>query len=75
MPCSPILDFCGKRRVGFICWSPVHHLGRGVWMEWHSYLGPSFYHDKDCQKPMHDWYERPQVVALFEKWQTANPNA
>lgn len=75
MPCTPLLDQTGKRRVGFICWSPCHHLGRGVWMEWHSYLGPSFYHDKDCQKPMHDWYERPRVVALFEQWHTANPNA
>ena len=75
MPCTPLMDQSGKRRVGFICWSPVHHLGRGVWMEWHHYLGPTFFHDKNCQKPMDDWYEHPRVVALFEKWQAANPNA
>jgi hypothetical protein len=44
-------------------------------MEWHSYLGPIFFHDKDTQKPFPDWYEYPRVVALFEKWQTENPTA
>ena len=75
MPCTSILDHGGKRRVGFICWSPVHHLGRGVWMEWHSYLGPTFFYDKDCRKPFDDWYMNPRVVALLEKWQAENPNA
>ena len=74
MPCDPIINAQGEQ-VGFFCWSPVHHLGRGVWMEWHSYLGPTFFHDKDCRKPMDDWFERPRVVALFERWQAANPQA
>lgn len=75
MPCSPITDSSGKRRIGFICCSHVHYLGRGIWMEWHSYLGPTFFSDKNCQKWIEDWYERPRIVDAFEKWQKDNLDA
>ena len=73
MACHPLTDTTGKRRVGFICTADTwHHLGPGIYMEWHNYLGPSFYSDKDYSKPIDDWWKKPRVLAAFEKWQKEN---
>ncbi len=74
MPCLPLTDTSGKRRVGFVCVSEsVTKLCRGVWMEWHSYFGPSFWSDEDCSKPIHDWYQKPRIVVAFDAWKVENP--
>lgn len=54
---------------GIVCFAPeATKLMRGVWMEFHSYLGPTFWRDKDCTKPIHDWCQRPRLVAEFDRW-------
>lgn len=74
MPCIPLTN--GTKRVGFICVPNERiHLMRGVWMEWHSYFGPTFYTTRDGDNEIEDWGDRPKIVAVFEKWQAANPNA
>jgi hypothetical protein len=42
-------------------------------MDWHSYLGPTFYSDRDLENPIEDWYQNPRIVAAFESWQAKNP--
>lgn len=72
MPCYPLTDSKG-RRTGTICIRDApHHLGRGIWMDWHSYLGPTFYSDRDLENPIEDWYQNPRIVAAFEAWQAKN---
>jgi len=36
--------------------------GRRVFMIWHSYLGPEIYRDRNCYKPMYDWWEDQQII-------------
>lgn len=77
MPCYPITDSSGKRRIGFVCTSSAldaFHLGHGVWMEWHNYHGPFFYSDRALTKPIHDWSASPRIVKAFEAWQAKNPH-
>jgi len=64
---------CAAFRIGdtrgIACLAPeARKLMRGVWMEFHSYLGPMFFADKDCTKPIHDWANRPRLVAEFDRW-------
>ncbi len=46
---------------GIICMSPFFRLrladGRCVFMEWHSYLGPTIYRDRACSRQIDDWYD------------------
>ena len=49
------------------------HLGRGIWMGWHNYFGPTFYCDRDCTKLIEDWWEKPRVLEAFNKWRRENP--
>ena len=66
MPCVPFQ--IGQSR-GYVCVAArVTKLMRGVWMEWHSYLGPTFWRDRDCTKPIMDWVNRPRLIAEFDRW-------
>ena len=46
---------------GIYCVSHAYRLrlldGRRVYMEWHRYLGPFFYHDRYLNRPIDDWFE------------------
>lgn len=69
MTCLPLTDTKGKRVVGFVCIANhFERLSRGIYLEWHNYLGPSFYSDKDYSKPIEDWWENPRIVELFNAW-------
>jgi hypothetical protein len=35
-------------------------------MEFHSYLGPSFFRDHACQREIEQWYENPEIVAALD---------
>ena len=57
---------------GIVCFAPKPiKLMRGVWMEFHSYHGPSFWRDKNCTRPIYDWARRPRIVAEFDRWMAA----
>lgn len=66
-PCHQIVS--GRRVVGYVCTSPERvRLARGVWMEWHSYFGPTFFTTRDGDRMIDDWYLRQRIVALFDSW-------
>ena len=54
-----------------ICWLPrVWRLpladGRRVFMEFHSYLGPSLFRDRACRREIETWYTDPELVAAVD---------
>jgi len=72
MPCIPLIEH-GKR-VGVICMAPRRvHLGRGIWMEYHRYFGPSFYPNETTNDDIDLWHQNPRIIAAWEKWQKENP--
>jgi hypothetical protein len=52
---------------------PVYRLplasGGRVFMEWHNWIGPSFYRDRACMREIEDWYEQPEICAALEWFQ------
>ncbi len=63
MTCIPIA-------YGVICMSPSFRLplsdGSRVYMEWHSYCGPTFYRDKYMNRIIEDWWESPAICAALD---------
>jgi hypothetical protein len=55
-----------------LCWIgprvwrlPLASGGR-VFMEFHSYLGPSFFRDHACRREIETWYEDPEICAALD---------
>lgn len=52
---------CIHHRGFIICMSPWHRLrladGRYVFLDWHSYLGPTFYIDRAARREIEDWHD------------------
>lgn len=85
MPCYPIYARPGYRtqpdrtkRIirkisGFICVSPDFRLrlddGRHVFMTWHHYCGPNFYHDRSLCREILDWWEDKSICAALDWFQ------
>ena len=40
--------------------------GGRVFMEFHGYLGPSFFRDRACQREIETWYEEPEICAALD---------
>ena len=51
---------CTKFSGAIVCVSPTFRLrladGRCVFMDWHNYLGPTFFSDKACVRLIAEWY-------------------
>lgn len=66
-------------RIGgaIVCYQPFYRLrlqdGTCVFMEWHSYLGPTFYRDRKCNRIWEDWYDNPLVCGALD-WFTHRGN-
>lgn len=72
MTCIPLRRRKNDKATGFICVSPVYRLkvcGKYIWMEWHSYLGPSFYTDRKCEKQYWPDDEDDVIWVVFKRWQ------
>ena len=72
MPCYPLTQ--GKRITGFICcFDDFFRLpladGRHVFMDWHHYLGPTFYRDRAMRRPWEDWWDNPLICAALDWFQ------
>lgn len=39
--------------------------GGRVFMEWHRYLGPSFFRDRECRREIQQWYENAEICAAL----------
>lgn len=52
---------CIRMSGAIICVSPSYRLrladGRCVFMEWHSYLGPTIFRDRACNRHFEDWWD------------------
>lgn len=48
-----------------ISYTPTYRLrlsdGTCVFMDWHKYLGPEFFHDKNTQRPIDEWWENDLI--------------
>lgn len=53
-----------------VCLSPCYRLpledGRRVFMEWHHYCGPTFYHDRLCQREIEVWWDDDDICAALD---------
>ena len=70
---------CGDSSV-YVCGiNPVYRLpladGRRVYMEWHSYLGPTLFYDKRGQRMIDDWFQDPQICEAVQWFQDRGEKA
>ena len=61
---------CTKINNGFVCSSPLYRLrlldGRYIYMDWHSYCGPTFYKDKWMSRMIDDWWDDPVICNALD---------
>lgn len=61
---------CHRIPGGIICMTPFYRLpladGTRVYMEWHSFLGPMFFKDQACERPIDEWYSDPLICAALD---------
>lgn len=62
-----------RKTVGFICFSPFYRLrlsdGRYVFMAWHNYCGPTFYHDRAEKREIENWWEDEEICTALDWFQ------
>lgn len=55
---------------GIMCFRRIYRMrlddGRHVWMEWHSFFGPSVYRDRDCNREIVNWYDDLMICAAIQ---------
>ncbi len=49
--------------------------GRRVYMEWHSYLGPSFYYDRIRNRMIEEWWEDKKICEALIWFQNRGEKA
>jgi len=68
MPCTTVGH--GRYRA-IVCTTPFYRLpladGRRVFLEWHSYCGPTFYHDRSAGRVIWEWWEN-ELICDALKW-------
>lgn len=61
---------CIRIGDGFICVSPFYRLrledGGYVYMDWHSYCGPTFYKDKNESRVIDNWWDNPMICKALD---------
>jgi hypothetical protein len=61
---------CIRTPNGIMCVTPFYRLpledGSRVYMEWHNYLGPSFFKDKHSTREIIEWYEKPLICRALD---------
>lgn len=40
-----------------------------VYMDWHEYLGPTFFKDRHCIRKIEDWYDNPLICDALDWFQ------
>jgi len=52
-----------------VCINPFYKLrldnGDHVFMEWHKYLGPTFYKDKKSNREITNWWDNQLIIKAF----------
>lgn len=60
---------CTYTGWGIVCTSPFYRLpladGRRIFMDWHNYCGPTFYHDRASRREVADWWEDSLICAAL----------
>lgn len=49
--------------------------GRYQYMEWHDYLGPVFWNDRNCTKETEKWWEDPDITDALDWFQRRGKKA
>tara|TARA_B100000929_G_scaffold290599_1_gene284848 strand:+ start:23185 stop:23394 length:210 start_codon:yes stop_codon:yes gene_type:complete len=62
-----------KLNIIHMSFSPTYRLrlsdGRYIYMTWHRYCGPEFFHDKNCMLVYSNWWDDEQIVEALEWFQ------
>lgn len=71
---------CTKIKGGIICrMSDDYRLrlgdGRYIFMSWHHYCGPEFYHDRAQRRLVVNWWEDDQIMAAVDWFQDRGKRA
>lgn len=61
---------CIRLHSAIVCVSPFFRLpladGTRVFMDWHSYCGPTFYRDRLQNRLIDDWWESPLICEALD---------
>lgn len=61
---------CVRIPNGIITFNECYRLrlddGTCVFMDWHDYLGPTFWRDKMGRRMIDEWYENPLIVNALD---------
>ena len=49
--------------------------GRYIYMEYHNYLGPQFYLDRNASRSVDDWWDDPYIVEALEWFESRGKKA
>lgn len=57
---------CFRCAAGNMVWRLPLASGGRVYMEFHSYFGPSFFRDRACRREIDEWYTNPEICAALD---------
>lgn len=61
---------CIRMHSAIVCVSPCFRLpladGGRVYMDWHSYCGPTFYRDRALMRDIELWWDDPLICAALD---------
>ncbi len=70
---------CGASIMHVCGINPVYRLalgdGRRVFMEWHSYLGPTLFYDRQLHREIENWFEDSQICEAVRWFQDRGEKA
>jgi len=67
MPCIKLPNMIICRTSGFVRLRLSD--ATCVFMEFHDYLGPTFFRDKECRREIVMWYANEKIIDAFEWFQ------
>ena len=61
---------CVRIPGGIVCLSPFFRLrladGSCVFMEWHDYCGPTFFHDRAARRTIDEWWDNTAICSALD---------
>lgn len=74
------IKYGSSHSEGFVCgYNRVYKLpladGRRVFMEWHRFLGPTLFHDRNRHREIENWFEDQQICDAVQWFQNRGNRA
>ena len=59
-----------RKVVGYYCFNPWFRLrledGRYIFMDWHHYMGPHFFYDRNLTRIVESWWEDEMICEALD---------